>query len=53
MRHLPFAIGTAEREAWLGHMRAAVEASHASAADAAALIGYFETAATSLINQPR
>src|SRR5690349_6629622 len=25
MRHMPFAIGEAERDAWLAHMRAAVE----------------------------
>jgi hemoglobin len=53
MRHFPFAIGSAEREAWLRHMRAAVDASPASAADAATLVAYFETAATSLVNQPR
>jgi hemoglobin len=52
MRHFPFRIGEAERDAWLGHMRAAVEASPASASDAEALLAYFETAATSLINQP-
>jgi hemoglobin len=51
LRHVRFAIGTAEREAWLGHMRAAVEASSASASDAATLIDYFETAATSLVNR--
>jgi hemoglobin len=50
MRHMPFRIGLAEREAWLGHMRAAVESSDASPADAQALVDYFETAATSLIN---
>jgi hemoglobin len=51
MRHFPFRIGQAERDAWLGHMRAAVEASPASAADADALMAYFESTATSLINQ--
>jgi len=52
MRHVRFRIGRAEREAWLRHMRAAIEASDAPAADAAALLTYFETAATSLLNQP-
>src|SRR5690349_7096792 len=33
MRHFPFRIGQAERDAWLGHMRAAVEASSASPSD--------------------
>ncbi len=50
MRHHPFAIGPAERDAWLRHMRAAVEASPAPPADADALLAYFETAATSLLN---
>jgi hemoglobin len=53
MRHFRFAIGTAERDAWLGHMRAAVKAGGASPKDTATLIAYFETAAASLINQPR
>lgn len=53
MRHVPFRIGQAERDAWLTHMRSAVEASPASPTDAAALLAYFETAATSLINHPR
>jgi len=52
MRHSRFPIGTREREAWLGHMRAAVESSSASPRDAAALMDYFETAATSLLNRP-
>src|SRR6266567_1744193 len=50
MRHVRFAIGRGEREAWLRHMRGAVEASDASTEDKAALLGYFESAATSLIN---
>jgi hemoglobin len=53
MRHFPFRIGQSERDAWLGHMRAAVETSTAAPSDAAALLAYFETASTSLINQPR
>jgi hemoglobin len=52
MRHLRFRIGQAEREAWLRHMGAAVMASQASPADAEALLDYFQTAATSLLNQP-
>jgi len=53
MRHVRFQIGQAERDAWLTHMRAAVDASDASPEDARALMDYFETAATSLINTPR
>ena len=50
MRHVRFRIGQTERDAWLRHMRAAVEASPAAPADMQALIDYFEPAATSLIN---
>ena len=52
MRHFRFPIGGAEREAWLSHMRAAVESSSATPRDAAALLAYFDTAATSLVNRP-
>jgi hemoglobin len=50
MRHVPFAIGRAERDAWLAHMQAAVAASDAAAEDMAALLSYFDMAATSLVN---
>jgi hemoglobin len=49
---MPFPIGQAEREAWLRHMRAAVAESDASESDSKALLDYFETAATALMNQP-
>ena len=52
MRHMPFPIGLSEREAWLGHMRAAVADTDTSASDAQALLDYFDTAATALMNQP-
>jgi hemoglobin len=52
MRHVRFRIGGAEREAWLRHMREAVSASSAAPADKNALLAYFETAATSLLNAP-
>jgi hemoglobin len=55
-RHLRFRIGPAEREAWLGHMRAALEAApittSATAEDRDALMVYFEMTATSLLNAP-
>jgi hemoglobin len=51
MRHIRFRIGKSERDAWLGHMRSAVEGSNATAADKQALMDYFESAATSLVNQ--
>src|SRR6266542_249536 len=47
MRHFPFRIGRAERDAWFEHMQAAVMSTEASADDRAALLAYFETAATS------
>src|SRR5205085_2733965 len=51
MRHVRFAIGRAERESWMQHMRHAVDSSKASDEDKHALLAYFESAATSLINQ--
>jgi hemoglobin len=51
MRHAPFAVGPAERDAWLEHMLASLSSSSASDADKAELRDYFETAATALINR--
>jgi hemoglobin len=51
MRHVRFSIGNQERDAWLRHMLAAVEASSASPRDALALRDYFHAAAYSLVNQ--
>lgn len=53
MRHFRFPISQRERNAWVRHMVEAVQASDASTADAEALISYFDSAATMLINQPR
>lgn len=53
MRHHRFPIGLTERQAWLEHMRSAVETSSAAENDVRALMDYFEAAATSLLNQPR
>jgi len=52
MRHQPFAIGQAERDAWLGHMKAAVESLDLTPAVRRALVDYFEAASTAMINQP-
>jgi hemoglobin len=52
MRHQPFAIGPAERDAWLKHMTAAVESLELSPAVRKALVDYFEIASTAMINQP-
>jgi hemoglobin len=51
LRHVPFPIGRAEHDAWLAHMRSAIELSEASLSDQAALLAYFESAASSLINR--
>lgn len=50
MRHLPFAIGAREAEAWLGHMRAAVDALGPEPAVARLLDAYFTDAAHFLRN---
>ena len=52
MRHAPFAIGPAERDAWLGHMRAAIAAAGTAAPTVAArLDAYFEMAAEAMRNR--
>ena len=58
MRHMPLAIGVAERNAWMRHMLASLQA--ASLPDgspldpdiAQAMFAHFDNAATHLINQP-
>jgi len=52
MRHHPFAIGQPERDAWLKQMTAAVESLDLAPAVRKALLDYFETASTAMINQP-
>ncbi len=52
LRHQPFAIGQAERDAWLRHMTSAVESLDLAPAVRDALLDYFETASTAMINQP-
>ena len=50
MRHLPFRIGRAERDAWLGHMLAALEESNIPEAARAPMRTYFADASTFMIN---
>lgn len=50
MRHHPFAIGQREREAWLGHMREAVDSLELERGVRKALLDYFEAASTAMIN---
>ena len=52
MRHQPFAIGRAERDAWLEHMTAAVESLDLAPAVRKALLDYFATASIAMINTP-
>jgi hemoglobin len=52
LRHQPFAIGQAERDAWLGHMTAAVDSLELAPAVRKALLDYFETASSAMINRP-
>jgi len=50
MRHQPFVIGQRERDAWLAHMTAAVGSLDLAPAVRKALLDYFETASTAMIN---
>ena len=52
MRHMPFAIGDAERDAWYRHMSNAVKAAELDPADERAMLEYFANAAAHLTNQP-
>jgi hemoglobin len=50
MRHVPFAIGPAERDAWYAHMAGAVAAGGLGADDEAAFLTYFAMAADAMVN---
>ena len=52
LRHQPFAIGLRERDAWMGHMTAAVESLDLAPPVRRELLDYFETASTAMINRP-
>jgi hemoglobin len=52
MRHAPFAIGPAERDAWLRHMTAAVEDLELPPELAAPLLEYLQMAAHAMMNRP-
>jgi hemoglobin len=56
MRHMPFVIGPAERDAWLRHMLGAVnhmaETTDLSDSDTEELRAYFDMAAHQLVNAP-
>lgn len=50
LRHAPFRIGPAERDAWLGHMRRALESLQLPESLATTMWDYFVSAAHSLVN---
>ena len=50
MRHAPFVIGQAERDAWLGHMVDAVRSGGLPPELEQRMIDYFELASTHMIN---
>nr|WP_026404594.1 globin [Actinomadura rifamycini] len=52
MRHVPFVIGQAERDAWLRHMRDAVDELELPPELEQMLWNYFTMAANSLVNAP-
>ena len=52
LRHQPFAIGRAERDAWLRHMAAAVSGGGYPEGVEAELLSYFDAASTAMINAP-
>ncbi len=51
MRHLPFSIGRRERDAWMGHMRAAIASVELEPAVRDAFVEYFEMASTAMMNR--
>ena len=52
MRHAPFAIGSQARDAWLTHMRAALDTLDLEPAQAQTLWQYLNTAADAMRNIP-
>lgn len=50
-RHLPFTVGPAERDAWVRHMRAALDGAEIADGARDEMVDYFEHAATFLVNQ--
>ncbi|MCY3576766.1 MAG: globin [bacterium] len=51
MRHAPFEIGAAERDAWMAHMQASLAGAEMPDDIRGAMLDYFESAATHLINK--
>ncbi len=51
MRHAPFDIGPAQRDAWVHHMTEAVRAAGLSPLDEMQMLSYFTTSAAHLMNR--
>ena len=51
MRHMTFSIGNQERNAWIKHMKAALDLMSISSEDRAIMLNYFENTATMMINR--
>jgi len=51
MRHMGFAIGVAERDAWYAHMADSVKAGDLEPGDEAEMLAYFANAAAHLVNR--
>ncbi|MFV9503256.1 MAG: globin [Oscillochloridaceae bacterium umkhey_bin13] len=51
MRHAPFPIGPAERDAWLAHMLAAIDEVGITEPARSAMRAYFQMAAPAMMNQ--
>ena len=51
MRHVPFVIGPTERDAWYEAMVGAIRSGGLAPVDEDAFLGYFDMAATAMINQ--
>jgi len=51
LRHAPFSIGIAERDAWMKHMKNAIEAEHFAPPLETVLLNYFENTATFMMNR--
>ena len=51
IRHLPFAIGIRERDAWLANMTEALASGGLGGRDMASMLQYFEQAAAMLVNR--
>lgn len=52
MRHFPFKIGATERDAWFGHMIAALDENGIAEPARTAMAEYFDRASTFMINHP-